>query len=135
MRSYRTFWYFKFVTLYVLMAGVLAATTWRPFRAFVRDHLAVVVFCVIYAAIYLLSIAFYEPISGTGTTRFLLAHLAPLLFALSTLMAAAPFRDRTWTIGPTTFTLRHFELLVLSIMALDLTFVFWGRMMNTYGGF
>src|SRR5437867_10779803 len=35
---------------------------------------AVFMFLVLYAAVYLLGIAFYEPVSGTGTARFLLTH-------------------------------------------------------------
>ena len=66
VRSYHTFWYFKFVAIYLLAAAVSIATTWQPFRRLARRHACLVVFCALYAAIYLPAVAFYEPISGYG---------------------------------------------------------------------
>jgi hypothetical protein len=43
------------------------------------------------ALVYSFGIAFYAPVSGTGTTRFLIAHLLPLLFVLSLLFTREPF--------------------------------------------
>jgi len=79
--SYRTFWYLKFVAIYLAGIGVLAATRWSAFKDLLGRNRPLAAFLILYAAMYLPAIAFYEPISGTGTTRFLMAHLTPLMFA------------------------------------------------------
>jgi hypothetical protein len=135
VRSYHTFWYFKYLVLYSLIAGLLLATSRGSLALLWRRHAAAAVFCSLYAAVYLPAIAFYEPTSGTGTTRFLLAHAAPFLFAVSLLFAEQPFRDRQWRCGDVTVTMRHLQLLVTVIVATDLVFTFWPRLMGTYGGF
>ena len=84
---------------------------------------------------YLLGIAFYAPVSGTGTTRFLIAHLTPLLFVSSSLLAASALRTTEWRVAGTRVTLQHVHLLVFVSLAFDIAFVIWPRLMGTYGGF
>jgi hypothetical protein len=134
-RSYRTFWYLKFVAIYLALAAALVATARRAFLQTARRNLALFAFLALYAAVYLPAIAFYEPISGTGTTRFLMAHVAPLLFACSALFAAEPFRNQRWRVAGLDLTPAHVQLFVLGSIALDVTFTLWPRLMDTYGGF
>ena len=134
--SYAMFWYLKFVAVYVLLALALMATTWRSFAEIVRRHRALAVFLALYAAFYLPATAFYEPTSGTGTTRFLMAHITPLMFTLSRYFAVTSLRDRpSWNICQVPVTATHMQLFVLGTVALDLTFTVWPRLMSTYGGF
>ena len=135
VRSYHTFWYLKFVTVYVMGAVLLIASEWRSFTEVIRRHAALAVFLLLYAAVYGPAVAFYEPISGTGTTRFLLVHVAPLLLVLSVLFESASFRDRRWEVGGVEFGTPHLHVLLLAIIGLDLTFTLWPRLMTTYGGF
>jgi hypothetical protein len=90
---------------------------------------------LMYATVYLFGIAFYAPVSGTGTTRFLIAHLLPLLFVLSLLFTREPFRSTEWQLGRLRLQTRHFHLVVSAMLAFDLLFVIWPRLMTTYGGF
>jgi hypothetical protein len=88
-----------------------------------------------YGAVYLLAVAFYEPISGTGTARFFLAHMLPLFYAATRIVTAPPLRDTRWTLAGTPVTLAHFQWLVTTTIALDVMFGVWPRLMTTYGGF
>jgi len=92
-------------------------------------------FLVLYAAVYLLGIAFYEPVSGTGTARFLLTHLLPYWFVLSLFVDREPFCRSEWRLRETTITMRHAHLLISAMLISDLLFVIWPRLMTTYGGF
>jgi len=123
-RSYKTFWYLDYVLAYLAFAVVIVVKRRDAFLALVRAYPAVAAFLVMYALTYLFGIAFYAPVSGTGTTRFLIAHLLPLLFTLSLLFTRVPLR----------YT-RHFHLLISAMLAFDLLFVIWPRLMTTYGGF
>ena len=69
------------VVLYLAAALAVLTTRRRAVVGLVQRHIALGAFLIAYAGLYLPAVAFYEPISGTGTARFLLAHLAPLLFA------------------------------------------------------
>jgi hypothetical protein len=134
-RSYKTYWYLNYVVAFLALALLLAATRWKDVIALARDRPAVASFVVMYAAVYLLGIAFYAPVSGTGTTRFLLAHLLPCLFVLSLLFAREPFCRAEWRFARLTLRTQHFHLLISAMLAFDLLFVIWPRLMTTYGGF
>jgi hypothetical protein len=133
--SYRTFWYLKYVVIYLVFTALLAATRWSTFEGMLRRNGALAVFLVLYAAVYLAAIAFYQPISGTGTTRFLIAHVAPLLFACSAVFAFAPFRQTSWSIAGADITATHIHTAVSATLGLDIIFWLWPRVMTTYGGF
>lgn len=135
VRSYTTYWYLKYVVVYTAFALALIAANWRPFVRMIHEHAALCAFLVLYAAVYLPATAFFAPTSSTGTTRFLLAHVAPLLFVLSYFFACPPFRGTRWTIGAVDVTPAHFHVLVFVTMGLDLTFTLWPRLLTTYGGF
>jgi len=93
------------------------------------------VFLLAYAVTYLLGIAFYAPVSGTGTTRFLIAHLLPLLFVVSLLLVREPFCSAEWRLAGLRLQTQHFHLLISAMLAFDLLFIIWPRLMTTYGGF
>jgi hypothetical protein len=135
VQSYRTFWYLKFVVLYLVAALVLVTTRWSAFRPVLRRHALLATFCFLYAAAYLPAIAFYEPISGTGTTRFLIAHVAPLLFALSALLAGRTASAERWVVRGVTVTAPSFHFFIAATLAFDVAFLLWWRLMTTYGGF
>jgi hypothetical protein len=133
--SYRTFWYLKFVAIYVVIAGLLIAFARRTVAAITNRHRTAAAFVLLYAAVYLPAVAFYEPISGTGTTRFLLAHIPPLLFVLSMFFEAPSLKERRWRVAGVDVGLPHLHLALLLTISLDLTFTLWPRLMTTYGGF
>jgi hypothetical protein len=134
-RSYKTYWYFKYVVLYLVCALALAVRARKDLTALIRRRVAAALFLLLYAAVYLLGIAFYAPVSGTGTTRFLIGHLTPLLFVLSLLLSASALRTTEWRVAGTRATLQHFHLMVFVSLAFDIAFVIWPRLMATYGGF
>jgi membrane protein implicated in regulation of membrane protease activity len=134
-RSYVTYWYFGYLTLYTLLAAEVINKHRIAFSNLVRRHPAIASFLALYSITYLLGIAFYEPISGTGTTRFLLAHVLPYLFVISLLVNREPFCRSEWTVGATTVNVQHVHVFVSALLAFDLTFTIWPRLMSTYGGF
>ena len=74
---------------------------------------------------------------GTGTARFLPAHLAPLPFALSMLLTHRDVDTQQWDAGWARFlTLRHFHWLVaVRALVSHLLFVLPHRLITTYSGF
>src|SRR5262245_16195258 len=97
--SYRTFWYFKFVAIYLAAAALLAVSAWPAVLRRMRRPAALPDLVLLSAAVYIPAVAFYEPISGTGTTRFLLAHIAPALFLIAMFFESEPFRNRRWSLA------------------------------------
>jgi hypothetical protein len=135
VRSYRTFGYWKYVLVYVVCALVVAAACWRDFVRLVLDRAALALFLLAYAIAFTLSTAFFVPTSSTGGTRFLLAHLAPLFFVLSAFFVRPPFSTRRWTLLGVTVKTEHVHVLIAAVLALDLIFFLWAKLMSTYGGF
>ena len=135
VRSYETFWYFRYVVLYLVFGAALIWSAPRRFVDVVQGHAAIVVFVVGYGLLYLIGTAFYAPISGTGTTRFLLAHVAPLLFVIAYFGTRTRFRDTQWVSGGVTVVPAHVQILIAVTISLDLIFTVWTRLMGTYGGF
>ena len=105
------------------------------FTSLVRQNLALAVFLVLYGLSHLLLIAFYEPISGTGTTRFLIGHLTPFFYTASRYLAHPAVAATRWTIATVPFGLPHLHALTAAMLGLDIAFVIWPRLMTTYGGF
>ena len=134
-RSYKTYWYFSYLSLYLSFAAMLIVKERAAFGALVRTYPAVFAFLGLYAGVYLFGIAFYAPVSGTGTARFLIAHLLPLLFVLSLLFDRAPFRSAEWCVAGSRVKAQHFHLFISALLAFDLSFVIWPGLMTTYGGF
>jgi hypothetical protein len=134
-RSYKTYWYFKYVVLYVACALAVLMSRRRELKARIRANPAPAVFLLLYATVYLLGIAFYAPVSGTGTTRFVIAHLTPLFFVVSLLLASDWLARAECRVAGTRVTLQHFHMLVFISLIFDIAFVIWPRLMTTYGGF
>ena len=134
-RSYKTYWYLHYVVAYLAFALALAVKRRDALAAAIRANPAVAAFLAMYGLTYLFGIAFYAPVSGTGTTRFLLAHLLPLLFVLSLLFTREPFCRTEWRLGELELRTQHFHMLISAMLAFDLLFLIWPRLMTTYGGF
>lgn len=132
-RSYRTYWYFPYLLLYLGASAWVLAADGEARRALLTRHWALLLFLVLYAAVFLVSTAFFSTISGTGTSRFLIAHLTPLFFALAWFLARLPIR--TWSVGRAQIGVWHFQALVSALLTWDLLFTIWPRLMTTYGGF
>ena len=135
MRSYHTFWYLKFAVLYMVVAAAGLVSFRLVSSAMLERHWRLVVFLLLYAGGYAAATAFYEPISGTGTSRFVLAHVAPLLFALTMLFESRTWRARQWSLAGTTLTMAHVYVFTIATILLDVTFTLWYRLLTTYGGF
>jgi hypothetical protein len=135
VRSYQTFWYLKYVCLFFGLAAALIASRPRAFVDLVRRNAGLFAFLVLYAMMGLLTTAFYSPTSGTGTTRFLLAHVLPACFILFRFFTRPPFAEASGAIAGVTVTTGHFHVLVSVILGLDIIFAVWPRLMTTYGGF
>ncbi len=136
VRSYRTYGYFKYVAWYVALLAVVILSNTSAFVSLARRNLSLVTFLALYAVSHLLLIAFYEPVSGTGTTRFLIAHLTPLFYAASRYLAHPEVVATTnWTMGGFRVGVWHLHVLTSVMLALDVAFWTWPRVMTTYGGF
>ncbi len=135
IRSYTTYGHFKYLTLYLAMLAALALTCRAVLASMARAHVWLAAFLTVYGVVYLLAIAFYEPISGTGTARFFLAHMLPFFYTATRITTAQPLRDVRWTLGGTPVTLAHLQWFVTATIALDVMFGVWPRLMTTYGGF
>ena len=133
VRSYRTYAYFKYIAWYLAMLAIVILSNTAAFTGLVRRNAALVAFLVLYGLSHLLLIAFYAPISGTGTTRFLIAHLTPFFYAASRYLSH-PEVART-TIGSGPVGVRHLQVLTGIVLAADVAFWIWPRVMTTYGGF
>lgn len=132
--NYHRFWIMKFLVLYVAVAVALAARFRTEFRRLLSRYAALCTFLALYAAVYLLAIAFYKPISGT-TSRMFLAHVAPLLFSICWFTTRAPFSGGVWRIAGVEVTPRHFHLLVLVTMLLDIVFMLRPRLFADFTGY
>jgi len=135
IKSVQMYGYLPYLLLYSAMLILVLITRREVVAPMLRANIPLVVFLAAYGTVYLLAIAFYYPTSGTGTARFLLAHLAPLFFAISYLLSRERVARTSWQIGGIRLGIRHFNVLVLALLALDLTFRLWPRLMTTYGGF
>jgi hypothetical protein len=90
---------------------------------------------ILYAVVFLFASAFYNPISATGTSRYVIAHLTPLLFVLAYFTTMEPFRRTTWSIGRVRIRTIHADLVISATLAYSIIFVLWSRLETTYGGF
>ena len=133
VRSYRTYAYFKYVAWYLAMLAVVILSNTAAFTGVVRRNAALVAFLVLYGFSHLLLIAFYAPISGTGTTRFLIAHLTPFFYAASRYLSH-PEVVGTAILGAPV-GVRHLQVVTGVMLALDVAFWIWPRVLTTYGGF
>lgn len=134
-KSYSMFNYLHYVVLFLVTTCVVIGARLRAMRELVAAHAGLTSFLAVYGLAYLLLVAFYHPTSGTGTARFLLAHLAPLLFALSRLLAHPSIATSRATLAGRAITLQHFHAVITLVLALDIAFRVWPRLMTTYGGF
>jgi hypothetical protein len=134
-KSVQMYEYLPYLLLYVLALLTILATRRALVGRLLRSNLPLVAFLIVYAVVYVLAIAFYYPTSGTGTARFLLAHLAPLFFAMSFFLSRKPIENTRWQIGALQIGVRHFHGLVFTLLAVDVAFHVWPRLMTTYGGF
>jgi hypothetical protein len=134
-KSAQMFEYLPYLLLYLAALSIVLITRRSIVAKMVRSDLPLIVFLIVYALVYLLAIAFYHPTSGTGTARFLLAHLAPLYFAISYFLSRKPIHDSPWHVAGARITVGHFQLVVLAILTTDVAFHLWPRLMSTYGGF
>ena len=135
IKSYQMFGYLPYLMAYLAMLGAVLATRWTVVSRMLREHARLAVFVAAYGVIYLLAIAFYYPTSGTGTGRFLLAHLTPLFFAISVLCSNQRLRNTSWSLAGLRVGVQQFNLLVFGLLVLDVVFRLWPRLMTTYGGF
>ena len=134
-RSYQTYWYYPFVLLYVGYASALIAANRRAFLSLLRRHASTALFMILYAVVFLFASAFYNPISATGTSRYLIAHLTPFFFVLAYFTTMEPFRRTTWRIGRVRVRTIHADLVISATLAWSIGFVLWNRLATTYGGF
>ena len=135
VKSVQMYEYLPYLLLYLAMFGAIVLTRGRILMGMIRANMLLIGFVLVYAAVYLVAIAFYYPTSGTGTARFFLAHLTPLFFALSFFFSRPQIADAAWKVGTLRFRLAHFHVLVSAILSLDVAFHLWPRLMSTYGGF
>ena len=129
--TYERYWLLKFLLVYLAVAIGAAVRRRAAVMALVREHLALIVFLLCYAVVYLLAIAFYKPISGT-TGRMILAHMAPLVFALSWFLTRAAIKDAPLA-GPV--RVAHLQPAVLGVMLFDVTFRLWPQLFATFTGY
>ena len=136
VRSYRTYAYLKYVVLFVALLAIVILSNTAVFGALLRRNKPLVSFLAAYGISHLLLVAFYEPISGTGTARFLIAHLTPFFYAASRYLSHPEVvRTTSWRIGPLTVGVWHLHAATSALLSLDVAVWIWPRVMTTYGGF
>lgn len=135
VRSYSTYWYFKYVVLYLAIALAAVTANRRTAVDLIRSRPAPFAYVVLYQVTYLFATAFYAPVSGTGTTRFVIANLTPLFFTLSWFFAHPRIAGTRWNAGGKTIALSQLHIFISLTLAVDLAFTLWARLMITYGGF
>ena len=135
IKSVQMYEYLPYLVMYLLALSIVLITRSRAVAAMARANPSLFAFLILYAVVYLLAIAFYYPTSGTGTARFLLAHLAPLFFAISYLLSRTPIENSPWQVAGMRIGVHQFQLLVLCVLTIDVAFHLWPRLMSTYGGF
>lgn len=135
VRSYRTFWFLQYLVVFAAITLWLVVCQRPAFAALVRRRAGLFAFLVLYALTFTLLIAFYNPTSGTGTTRFLLAHVLPAAFVFLRFWTLPPFAEASTNLAGARVTTAHAHLLVSVLLGLDILFVIWPRLMSTYGGF
>jgi hypothetical protein len=135
VRSYRTYGYLKYLVWYLALLAIVILASPSLFVSLVRRYPALAAFLGLYAVSHLLLVAFYEPISGTGTTRFLIAHLTPFFYAASRYLAHPEVAAISWRIGGVQVGVRHLHVVTTVLVAVDLSVWVWPRVMTTYGGF
>jgi hypothetical protein len=136
VRSYRTYAYFKYVAWYLALLAIVILSSPATFSRLVRRNVPLVAFLALYGLSHLLLIAFYAPVSGTGTTRFLIAHLTPFFYAASRYLTHPDVVGTTsWKIGGVRVGVQHLHVLTSVMLAGDVAFWIWARVMTTYGGF
>lgn len=137
--SYDHYGYFWYVIAWTGLIAILLAIRPRWSCQMIRSNWngAVLLFMTLYCATYLPLTAFYAPISQTGTTRFLLAHLAPLLFVFTYLTVREPFRSTGITLGRARVTPAWFHAAVILSMVYIIPYHVWPRLMDAskFGGF
>jgi len=116
-------------------ASALIAANRRAFLSLLRRHASTALFMILYAVVFLFASAFYNPISATGTSRYLIAHLTPFFFVLAYFTTMEPFRRTTWRIGRVRVRTIHADLVISATLAWSIGFVLWNRLATTYGGF
>lgn len=92
-------------------------------------------FFSLYLLTYLVATAFYHPISGTGTGRFLLAHVLPTLFVVNLLLSDQRLQGAAWKTGSFDLRLTHVDWLITGLLVFNVVVRVWPRLMTTYGGF
>jgi hypothetical protein len=135
--KYGVFYYaWAFIAVAALLLVVRPIATWRMTHS--NRNGTVPAFLLLYLAAYLPLTAFYWPISQTGVTRFLFAHLAPLFFVLTYVTAREPYRStgipvwRRIRITPAWF---HVAVIVSLYWAIP--YYIWPRLIDpkNFGGF
>jgi hypothetical protein len=134
-KSVQMYEYLPYLVLYLVALSIVLITLRASVAKMIRSNLPLIVFLTAYGLVYLLAIAFYYPTSGTGTARFLLAHLAPLFFTISYFLSQKPILDSSWYVAGARIGIRQFHVLVLVMLGADVAFHLWPRLMSTYGGF
>jgi hypothetical protein len=133
--SFTTYNFLPYLLLHTAIVALLLVTRPALMRSMIQDHAYLTAFVVLYELAYMLATAFYFPVSGTGTARFFLAHLLPLLFVSSRVFSSARLANVEWRPAGVPVKLQHFQLMILVMLAVDVPVRVWPRLMTTYGGF
>jgi hypothetical protein len=128
--NYQRYWIMKYLVIYLAFAVAVALLERQAVMRLVRRHLALLMFLLAYAVVYLLAIAFYKPISGT-TSRMFLAHVAPLLFMISWFVTRPPFASASWA----GVSARAVHPVVTAMILFDVAFMLWPRLFADFTGY
>lgn len=140
-----------YLAIYLGGLAFFAGTRSSAMRAQIQARAWQLGFFALYLVTYLLATAFYHPISGTGTGRFLLAHVLPTLFVVSVLIsgvgregdprsdfrgdAGSDARNDMRGAAASANMRRSFDWLVTTMLLFNVVVRVWPRLMTTYGGF
>lgn len=126
----KSYGYYKYMLIFLVFIAMAVTANWPPEAAVVKQYLEPILFVAGYFAAYLLLYAWYTPIAGGN--RFTLALFLPFLFVVSCLIRR--YHDQLPTIIIATKRIQLVNLLVLSVLVVDLYLILTSRIVTVYAG-
>jgi hypothetical protein len=122
--------YYKYMLIYSIFSLMVILLNWRQSFVWAGKYPVVFLFAGGYFAGYLLLYAWYTPI--TGGNRFILTLFLPYLFVVSILIRRHYDHFPTLVFGGR--RIQFLNVVVLSVLLVDLYFIFTRRIVTMYAG-
>ncbi len=132
-RAANSYGYLKYVILTAIWLVVSMVIYRRRTLQLVRANITLTIFLIVYFVAYFLLYAWYSPLVDGGN-RLILAQFFPLMFtmvtALQQLLSGVSISGFSFQIN----ALNLYNLVILSILLIDIPLILTGRISTIYGG-